>query len=355
MKPRRLTRCAGPAAFVLSCLAPLLAQELQRAEIAPGIHQFLAPYDGYVHSTSTAIFTAAGVLVYDTNTRPSTARAVLAEIRKITDKPVRFVVNSHSHPDHWSGNEVYADAFPDLVIVSTDDALRIMKAVAPVWPASFSGDLRRAEVAFEAQVRTGKNPDGSEFTESLRRKAESDLRLDRELVKEMVQVRRTYPNFTFHDRLTLFLGGREFRFMNCFGDATGEAVLYLPQEKVLLTGDVLVYPRPYVPNGYRIVPWLESLKDIARLDVDTIVPGHGPALHGKAYLNLAIELIETATAQVRTMLEQGAVTVEEVQKAVRLDSLQSKFAQLDKDPDFGPTFQSFMDRLVKRVSLVKHI
>jgi glyoxylase-like metal-dependent hydrolase (beta-lactamase superfamily II) len=175
------------------------------------------------------------------------------------------------------------------------------------------------------------------------------LRLDRELVEEMVQVRRTYPNLTFHDRLTLFLGGREFRFMNCFGDATGEAVLYLPQEKVLLTGDVLVFPRPYVPNGYRIAPWLDSLKDIARLDVHTIVPGHGPALHGKAYLNLAIDLIETATAQVRTILEQGAVTVEEVQAAVKLDTLRAKFGLLDRDPNFDRTFQAAMDRLVKRI------
>jgi cyclase len=123
----------------------------------------------------------------------------------------------------------------------------------------------------------------------------------------------------------------------------------LPQEKVLLTGDVLVYPRPYVPNSYRISPWLESLKDIARLDFDTIVPGHGPALHGKTYLNLAIELIETVMAKVRTMLERGALTVEEVQEAVKLDTLRPKFAQLDRDPDFDRTFQAAMDRLVKRV------
>jgi cyclase len=349
MNIRRLTRSAGPVVLVLASFAPLPAQDLQRVEIAAGIYQFLAPYDGYVYSTSTAIVDGAGVLVYDTNTRPSIARAVLAGIRKITDKPVRFVVNSHSHPDHWSGNEVYADAFPDLAIISTDDALRIMKAVAPVWPASFSGDLRRAQAAFDERMRSGKNTDGSEFTAAQRKEAELDLRRDGSLVDELVKVRRTYPNLTFHDRLTLFLGGRELRFMNCFGDATGEAVLYLPQEKLLLTGDMLVYPRPYVPNGYRIAPWLESLKDIARLDVDTFIPGHGPALHGKTYLNLVIELIETVTARVRTLLEQGAVTVEEVQAAVKLDTLRAKFGLLDRDPNFDRTFQAAMDRLVKRI------
>ena len=88
---------------------------VQKVQIVDGIYQFITAPDGYVpNGNSVVIVNENDVLVFDTFARPSTARTVLAEIRKITDKPVRYVVNSHHHPDHWSGNQVYAQAFPNL-------------------------------------------------------------------------------------------------------------------------------------------------------------------------------------------------------------------------------------------------
>ena len=59
-----------------------------------------------------------GVLVFDSNGTPAAAAAVLAGIRKLTDQPVRYVVNSHWHWDHWYGTETYTKAFPDVKIVA---------------------------------------------------------------------------------------------------------------------------------------------------------------------------------------------------------------------------------------------
>ena len=77
-----------------------------RSEIAPGIHLFRsAPYgDVGLDGNSIAIISTNGVLLFDTNGTPAAAAAVLAEIRKLTSQPVRYVVNSHWHWDHW-----YAD------------------------------------------------------------------------------------------------------------------------------------------------------------------------------------------------------------------------------------------------------
>ena len=61
-----------------------------------------------------AIINERDVTIFDTNTRPSSTRLVLAELRKLTNKPVRTLINSHWHMDHWMGNEVYADSFPGL-------------------------------------------------------------------------------------------------------------------------------------------------------------------------------------------------------------------------------------------------
>src|SRR5579871_3791347 len=110
------------------------ATRVDKTEIADGIYQFTAPSDGYVKQlNSVAVVTDRDVLVFDTDTRPSTARAVLAEIHKITSKPVRYVVNSHWHPDHWSGNEVYAQANPDLEIISTNATREYMRNNANAW------------------------------------------------------------------------------------------------------------------------------------------------------------------------------------------------------------------------------
>jgi cyclase len=96
---------------------------VEKVQIADGIYQFSTAPDGYVpNGNSVVIVNEKDVLIFDTFSRPSTSRTVLAEIRKITDKPVRYVVNSHHHPDHWSGNEVYAEAFPNLEIIATEQS-----------------------------------------------------------------------------------------------------------------------------------------------------------------------------------------------------------------------------------------
>src|SRR4051812_25798484 len=91
------------------------------AQIAKGVYQFTVAADGYVEQlNSVAVETDRDVVLFDTTTRPSTARIILSEIRKLTGKPVRYVANSHWHPDHWSGNEVFAEANPELEIIATE-------------------------------------------------------------------------------------------------------------------------------------------------------------------------------------------------------------------------------------------
>src|SRR5947199_8413070 len=96
--------CAMPAP--LSAAPPARTQyapvSIARTELAPGIFQFTVASDGYVEQlNSVAIVNDADVLLFDTTTRPSTADQIIAELRKTTAKPVRFVVNSHCPPYLW--------------------------------------------------------------------------------------------------------------------------------------------------------------------------------------------------------------------------------------------------------------
>jgi len=341
-----------PAVICLTVMwaAPSSAEivvPVQKVQIADGIYQFTTAPDGYVpNGNSVVIVNEHDVLVFDTFTRPSAARTVLAEIRKITDKPVRYVVNSHHHPDHWSGNEVYVEAFPNVEIIASEQTRRFMLNIAKAWPPLFAENLRKDQADLEKELSTGKESDGTVLTAERRYKEEQDVRLEREFVDEAINVKRTYPTLTYSDKLTLHHGGREFRFMSVVGDADGTTVLYLPQEKILMTGDVLSYPIPYFTPP--LSQQAKSLRMLAQMDADVIIPGHGPAWHDKDYLNLEAELFETIVSQVDRAVQQGKVTVEEIQKTVDVEPLRLKFTHDDKD--LNSKFQKYVNRMVENAS-----
>ena len=341
--------------FIVSALWTVASQAqavppqvaVQKVQIADGVYQFITAPDGYVpNGNSVVIVNENDVLVFDTFTRPSTARTVLAEIRKITDKPVRYVVNSHHHPDHWSGNEVYAEAFPNLEIIASEESRQFMLNIANAWPAVFTNNLRKDEADLDKEVSTGKDSDGTAVTAEQRRKDEDDMRLERDFVAEAMKVKRTYPTLTYSNKLTLHHGGREFRFMSVVGDADGTTVLYLPKEKILVTGDVISYPIPYF--SFNISQQAKTLRMLAQFDADVIIPGHGPAWHDKDFMNLEAELLESVVSQVREAVQKGLVTVEEMEKVVNVEPLRLKFTHDDKE--LNAKFQRYVGRMVENAS-----
>ena len=320
---------------------------VQKVQIAEGIYQFITAPDGYVpNGNSVVIVNESDVLVFDTFSRPSTARTVLAEIRKITDKPVRYVVNSHHHPDHWSGNEVYAEAFPGLEIIATEQSRKFMLNIAKAWPAVFQEKLGKDQASLDDEIKSDKDAEGGVLTAEERRQDEDDVRLERDFVGEALGVKRTYPTLTYTDTLTLRHGGREFRFISMVGDADGTTVLYLPKEKILITGDLLSYPVPYF--SLNIGEEAKNLRALEQFDAEVVIPGHGPAWHDKDFLRLEMELFDAIVAQVTKAEQRGAMTVEEIQKAVDVEYLRVKFTHDDKD--LNEKFERYVKRMVENAS-----
>lgn len=310
-------------------------RDIRKTVIADGVYQFMVMRDAYVRQLNTVVIVNDhDVLVFDTNTRPSSARLILAEIRKITSKPVRYVVNSHHHPDHWSGNEVYADAFPDADFIASERTLQLMQDTAGLWVRRFSEDLAAREQAMAK---------ASDDSPEQRKQDQEDLDNYRTFVEESRTLRRVYPTLTYVNTLTLRHGGREFRFMSVTGDAEGTTVLYLPKEKVLITGDAVSYPIPYV--SAKPGDEANGLRKLAELDADVIVPGHGPAFHDKTFLRMQLDLIDKVRSGTRDALRAGAQSLEEVQKTVTVDELREPFAH--GDPDLVSRFQARVKFLVK--------
>ena len=199
----------------VQAMAPI---DIKRTEIAPGVHQFTVAADGYVEQlNSVAIIGDDGVLVFDTTTRPSTARTILAEIRKLTPKPVTMVVNSHWHPDHWSGNEVFAAGNPALQIVATEKERDFMLNLSALWGSYLPNALADQEA--QASERLAGDKDDAATKAQIR----LELQQVRDLVAEQLKVKRTYPNITYSDRLTIRRGGREMHLISVAGDAASAA------------------------------------------------------------------------------------------------------------------------------------
>ncbi|HJT17933.1 MAG TPA: MBL fold metallo-hydrolase [Thermoanaerobaculia bacterium] len=329
---------------------------LIKETLAEGVYVFRAPsdLDYWTSTNSVVIVNDDDVVVFDSCTRAVTARAVIAEIRKLTPKPVRVLINSHWHQDHWSGNAEYAKAFPGLRIISTVETRAYMSRMGPAF---FNEELKafgltRMRDTLAEAIRTGKLSDGTPLTPEIRARKERSLAEAIQFSEEIDALPRLLPNFTYENEMRFQSGGREFRLMSMTGDASASTVLFLPAEKIVVTGDVLVSPEdghgppPWTTTSYAVSRWLDSLHRLDALDAAVIVPGQGPAMHDKTYLRRTIRLFSAVIDQVHAALAAGLATLPEVRKAVNVDSI-----GLDYMPGgtaLNDDFHLFVSSLVKK-------
>jgi cyclase len=348
--------------------APTLAAQLETSvakaqamliheDLGGGVHVFRAPedLDYWTSTNSVVVINDEDVVVFDSCTRGVTAKAVIAEIRKLTPKPVRILVNSHWHQDHWSGNDEYVKAFPGLRIlasVETRDYMKRMPAAFFLRGMEAAQKQRRSEL--ETGIQTGKLPDGSPLTPEERARREQGIVQRNQFMKEVAALPRIVPNVVYRDEMSFWSGQREFRLMSVTGDATGSTVLFLPAQKILVTGDVLVShedgkgPPPWTTNSYSVTPWLETLRKLDALEPSAIVPGQGPTMRDRTYLRRTIELFAAVLDQVHAALERGVVDLEPVQKAVDVDRIANAYApEAAKSEDFHLWLQYFSKKAMQ--------
>lgn len=261
----------------------------EKVEVAKGVYCFISkPYgDVGLDGNSVAILSDEGVLVFDTNGTPASSAAVLVEIRKLTDKPVRFLVYSHWHWDHWYGTETYTRAFPGVQVIAHEKARALMAGPAI--------DFNRPGI--ETQLPG--------YIASLERKAETDASVrplldeDRFFLDQKKKAQLVLPTVTYSDRLTVHLGGREIQVRHHDRAVTpGDTFLYLPAERLVISGDLLVNPIAFALSSYP-TGWLRTLEAIDALAPSVIVPGHGQPLHDLSLLHAHMDVM-------RTLLRAGA-------------------------------------------------
>jgi len=245
-------------------------------EVAEGVFAYVQPGGGLCVSNAGLIVGPESCVVIDAHFAPSMTRAFREEIRRVTDKPVRMLITTHHHVDHTMGNAL----FPEAQIISHGNARREQQRVGK----SVFERLRPLIPGLVAEA------EGSE------------LRL---------------PDLTFDGKLELYLDGRTLRLIH-FGPAhtIGDTLVLLPEERLLFAGDVSFhYVTPLAFEGH-IGSWLHRCDEVEAMDVDAIVPGHGP-VGGKAEVREMRGYLQSIREQARAAFDAGR-SAEEAAKGIDL-------------------------------------
>ncbi|MDN3920787.1 MBL fold metallo-hydrolase [Roseateles violae] len=180
------------------------------------------------------------VMVIDTQATPVMAQDVIRRIREVTDKPIKYVLLSHYHAVRVLG----ASAYKPEHIIASQDTYELIKERGEQDKASEIGRFPRLFQNVESV------PPGL-----------------------------TWPTLTFSGRMTLWLGKLEVQILQLGrGHTKGDTVVWLPQDRVLFSGDLVEFDAtPYAGDAY-FQDWPQTLDNIAALQPQKLVPGRGPAL-----------------------------------------------------------------------------
>jgi len=227
--------------------------------------------------TAGFIITEEGAVVVNTTNSPFHAREVLYEIRHRTEQPVKKVIDTNWTGDQMLGNEVFVDL--QSAIISTSVA--------------------------ESALR--------QYKRELAQRTASDKRLEARLRGFHVRL----PDRTFDRELRLVLGGKEIRVLSLgAGEASGDAVVYLPTEKVLFLGDLFQNNYFPIPDSRHIRRWIEVLREVEGFDAEVYVPGHGePA--GKKEVSQFRQFLEWLANEVQNRAREGK-TLEQIRGELAL-------------------------------------
>ena len=347
-----LSMCALAAIFTSAGIASRAENapkhSYQTVRIAEGVVAFIASESntGIVSGNCIAIIGEDGVLVVDSTSFPSQARQIIAEIKQMTNQPIRFLVHTHWHPDHLMGDGEFRAAFPGIAFVST---AYTQKAIAELAPKYIRGNAERgaaAAIAMRKQIQEGKRQNGQPLSDADKKYLTDYANSVDFAVPEYKQYQSVLPNVVFNDSLSIRLGKREVQILFLGrGNTAGDAVIYVPDAKTVITGDLLVAPTPYSYGSF-ISDWIVTLGKIKALGATTIIPGHGPVWHDTAYL----DLLSSALSYVQTQAQAAVakhVSLEDARKQIDLTEFQKKFCGADHDREIAFKM-GFTDQVIER-------
>jgi len=304
-----------------SSAAPAATKTYKFDKIADGVYYATATGTMVTGGNNTVIVNNHDVMLVDAGLTPAAARALLEDVKLITDKPVRWVVNTHFHYDHTAGNSVFE---PDVEIIAQEYVRHAILDLDVLHREPFKTtqtNLPKQIESLKQQVSDEKGPDKRAALEKQLAAAQGELEQFKELVP-------TPPTLTYSAKMALFRGQREIQLLFLGrGHTQGDTVVFLPKERIVCTGDLMESRLAYMGDGV-FDEWINTLEALKKLDFDTVLPGHGVPFHDKSLITAYQSYLKDLMTQVARLRQQG-LTPEETAQKVDLTSHRADFPQIE--------------------------
>jgi cyclase len=322
----------GVTALFVALLAGLIWLDGRAQTTDPlvsGAHRFEKVTDGVFYATASGTMTVGAnspiivtndeALVIDSEITPAAARALVTDLKAVTSKPVRYVVDSHYHYDHAFGNQIFT---PDVQVIGHDNTRRRMltnvmeqytylSSVQPV-PARVASLKQRIAQEADPQQKA-----------ALERQVANSLAY----LEQVKEIKVTPPNLTFEATMTLHRGEREMRILYLGrGHTDTDVVVFLPKERIVCTGDLMESVVSYMGDSYP-EEWIATLERLKALDFDTVMPGHGVVFKGKAKIEAFQKYLRDVITQVTALRKQG-LSAEDAAQKVDVTAYRNEFASI---------------------------
>ena len=281
-----------------------------------------------VMGNATFVISSEGVVVFDGGGMPTMSEQLIEEIRSLTDKPVTHVVTSHWHGDHNFGVFRFAEEYPDVQFVAHEFTRDVMNSSRINYIDRGPGFVERNRVEFEKIIESGVDSEGN-TSNQVDRDIYKRILADGEAIEaDAVRAKVTPPDIVFTERYVIESGDRTIELLHLgHANTAGDIVMWLPDERIVATGDIVVLPSPYAFN-MPPRPWAQTLRNLNELDYNILVPGHGEVQRNADYVDLLIEVADTIANQRDDLLAQDK-TVEEVQELLDFSAFEDRFTHGD--------------------------
>jgi cyclase len=293
--------------------------------VADGVYAAIAKPAYKTNCNAAVIILDDSVLVVDTHSKPSAARGLIAQIKTLTDKPVKYVVNTHFHWDHYQGNQAYPSSWPAGVEIISSEATResIEERGIP--------RVKRELLTIPQEIEKMRGQLESASDAQQKAEIQSNLRQADDYLAELKSMQVTFPTMTFDHSLILHRKSRTVEIL-WLGKAhtDGDVFVYLPKEKVLVTGDALHGWTPYMGDSYPY-DWIRTLDAAEKLDFQHVIGGHGDVIEGKEKFELWKQYFRDLLGETARAYSEGA-SEEEAEKRI------SKLLTAKYAAKFDPAF-----------------
>ncbi len=340
-----LPRCVGLLLFLFTFIPVSGAASLPEfdlSQLAEGVYAAIRrePPGLTFVSNSVFIINDDDVVVVDSGAGPANARALIAALKKLTPKPVKYVINTHWHDDHMLGNAAFQEANPGVEFIGHAKSITEMESIG----AKNRNQLLADGPAFAEEIRQtlkkGVNLAGKPISTDERLSFQSDLVWAERYFAEAPKTPVIAPTMTLETELRLLCGKREI-VVRHLGRAhtAADIVVHLPKENIVITGDLVVWPAPLFGTTSFPIDYIATLEALLMLKPATMVPGHGPVMRDTAYIEKMLAVLRSIDQQVRAAVARGE-SREQVRKSINLSSHRKAFA--GSSPLLGLLFDSYV-------------